>query len=141
MAEILISFEEVIVKHTISLLLLSPPVLVAVFMMVSSFSEPSLAPCTPAPATFATWVVCNTATARALVLTATPRVVAQTQTPQATQTPAPTIRTQTPAPAVTQTPIPSPTRITGTEAPGCWVVGQGVRFKFSPCSFGVTQVP
>ena len=92
-------------RRIISLLLLSPAVLVAVFMMVSGFPEPSVAPCTPAPATFATWVVCNTATARALTPTLTPRVVAQTHTPQATQTPAPTIRTQTPAPAVTPTRI------------------------------------
>lgn len=44
-------------------------------------------PCTPAPATFATWTVCNTATARAL----TPRVGVQTQTPAPTRTPAPAV--------------------------------------------------
>ena len=109
---------------------------VAVTSLVTAFGESSVAPCTPAPATFATWVVCNTATAAARIATSTPRVVAQTQTPQATQTPVPT-RSVTPSPTVT------PTRITGTEQAGCWITTRdGVAFFIAaPCDFTVRQVP
>jgi len=83
-------------------------------------AEPPAQSCSTPAANFATLTACKTATARALVLTATPRIVLQTQTPQATQAPAARA-------TVTQGGM-TPTKVTGTEAPGCWVVGQGVRF-------------
>lgn len=83
----------------------------------------------PTPArTFETLVACEK------TMTAQARTTA-TATKTATVTPSPVVVIQTQTPAVT------PTRITGTEKPGCWVVGQGVAIKFEPCSFGVTQVP
>ena len=99
------------------------------FVAAAFADAPALRSC-PTPAqTFATLVACEaTLTAQAGALTA-----------PATGTPAPTVRFVTATPGATRT--ATPTKVTGTEAPGCWVVGQGVRFKFSPCEFTVESVP
>jgi len=76
--------------------------------------------CSTPAANWATLTVCRTETAR--VLTPTPRVIVQTQTP---------------VPQVT------PTKVTGTEAPGCWITTRdGVMFFITaPCNFTVRQIP
>ena len=88
-------------------------------------------PCVPAAANWKTLVACRTQTAQAL-----------TGTPTATATVLPVTATSTATtPGASRTPVATPTKVTGTEAPGCWVIGNGVRFKFSPCEFSVEAVP